>query len=74
MPAPEPHPCPGSCGVVVPHHQLACSPCWCRLPKPLRDDVNDAYRNRRRDGALLHMRAVSKAYDWYRANPREVTG
>lgn len=67
----EPHPCPGKCGAQVPHHQLACKPCWARLPKPLRDDVNDAYRNRRRDGAMPHLRAVSAAYGWYRANPAQ---
>jgi hypothetical protein len=67
------HPCPGKCGADVPQHQLACKPCWFRLPKPLRDGVNDAYRNKRRDGALPHLRAVSKAYGWYRANPAEAT-
>jgi hypothetical protein len=63
------HACPGGCGAQVPHHQLACKPCWFRLPKPLRDDVNDAYRNRRRDGALPHLRAIREASRWYRANP-----
>lgn len=68
---PEPtHPCPGGCGVLVPYVQLACKPCWSRLPKPLRDDVTGAYRLRRAE-PLRHVRAVSQASRWYRANPQE---
>jgi hypothetical protein len=67
------HPCPGGCGTQIPRHQLACKPDWFRLPRPLRDDVTDAYRNRPRDGVLPHLRAVGKARDWYRANPAEAT-
>lgn len=66
------HLCPGKCGAEVPNRQLACKPCWFRLPKPLRDDVNSAYRNRRRDGPLLHLRAISKAYHWYSDNPAQI--
>lgn len=62
------HKCPGGCGAAVPRSQLSCKPCWFRLPKPLRDDVNIAYRRRRSD-PLDHMRAISVASRWYRANP-----
>lgn len=62
------HPCPGGCGAAVARAQLSCKPCWFRLPKPLRDDVNAAYRKRRAE-PLVHMRAIAAASQWYRANP-----
>ena len=65
------HDCPGGCGAQVPHHQLACKPCWFRLPKPLRDDVNIGYRRRATDAAVSHRRALRDAFAWYRGNPRE---
>jgi hypothetical protein len=68
--AEQTHPCPGGCRAEIPHHQLSCKPCWFRLPKPLRDDVNSAYRKRRAE-PLGHARAVSAASRWYRANPQE---
>lgn len=68
---PEPtHACPGRCGAQVPYAQLACKPCWGRLPKPLKDDINAAYRQRRSD-PLAHLRAVGAAGNWYRANTQE---
>lgn len=68
---PEPtHACPGRCGAQVPYAQLACKPCWVRLPKPLKDDINAAYLRRRHE-PLAHLRAVQAARDWYQANTRE---
>lgn len=64
------HLCPGRCGAPVPRTKLSCKPCWFRLPKPLRDDITAAYRNRFTD-SLTHARALSAASQWYRANPRE---
>jgi hypothetical protein len=55
----------------VPRHQLACKPCWFRLPKIYRDEVNAAYRRRATDPSL-HRRALRQAFAWYRDNP-EVT-
>lgn len=62
------HGCPGDCGARVPRHQLACKPCWYRLPKPLRDAVNGAYRHRQQNPAA-HRSALAAAMDWYRRNP-----
>lgn len=62
------HACPGRCGAQVSRSQLSCKPCWFRLPKPLRDDVNAAYRKRRAD-PMGHMRTIAAASQWYRANP-----
>lgn len=62
------HGCPGDCGAQVPRHRLACPPCWYRLPAPLRDEVNAAYRARRSD-PRRHSLALRAALGWYRANP-----
>jgi hypothetical protein len=68
---PEPtHACPGGCGAQVPYGQLSCKPDWFRLPKPIRDEINTAYRHRRTDPGR-HLRAIRDAGRWYRANPRE---
>lgn len=69
---PDTHDCPGGCGAQVPRHQLACKPCWYRLPKPLRDDVNAGYRTRATDPSA-HRRALREASLWYRANPKEAS-
>jgi hypothetical protein len=65
---PDTHDCPGRCGNQVARHQLACKPCWFRLPKVYRDDVNAAYRGRARDPGR-HRRAMQQAFAWYRDNP-----
>lgn len=71
------HPCP-SCGVPgVPAHQLACKPCWFRLPQAIRDAVNGSYRaktyakrpNTRSAAVAAHRRALADAMAWYRDNP-----
>lgn len=62
------HPCPGCGAPGVPHHQLGCKPCWFRLPKDIRDEVNRAYRARQRDPAA-HRRALREATLWWRDNP-----
>jgi hypothetical protein len=67
--AEQTHSCPGGCGAAVPRTRLSCPPCWFRLPKPLRDDITAAYRNRFAD-SLTHARALSAASRWYRANPK----
>lgn len=69
MPLPDTHACPGLCGARVPRSHLSCKPCWFRLPKPLRDDVNAANRVRRSD-PMRHMRALAAASRWYRENPK----
>lgn len=39
------HCCPApGCDVQVPRHQLACRTHWFTIPKPLRDELNHAYR------------------------------
>lgn len=66
MTAPRPtHTCPGCKSVQVPRHKLACRPCWYRLPRALRQRINDAYR---RDSAA-HRGALREAFDWYRDHP-----
>jgi hypothetical protein len=62
------HGCPGDCGAQVPRHQLACKPCWFRLPKPYRDAVNDGYRHRMTN-PRPHRQALRDAMLWYRDNP-----
>lgn len=59
------HPCPSCDKRQVPRHQLACRPCWYRLPKALRDRLNNAYH---RD-PLDHPQAMRACLDWYRDNP-----
>jgi hypothetical protein len=62
------HPCPGCQAPGVPHSQLACKPCWWRLPKHLRDAVNSGYRVRVRN-PRIHREALAAALAWYRDNP-----
>jgi hypothetical protein len=65
------HACLGGCGAQVPRHHLSCKPCWYRLPAPLRDDVNFAYRHRAANPGE-HGRARRAAMTWYRENPLAV--
>lgn len=64
------HDCPGGCGTQVPQRQLACKPCWFRLPRALRDAVNNAYQRRAKD-PTAHKQAIRIAYQWYQNNPRK---
>lgn len=61
------HGCPG-CGEMVPRRLLSCRICWARLPEPLRDKVNHAYKMRQ-SAPLTHLRAIAEASQWYRDNP-----
>jgi hypothetical protein len=61
------HVCPGGCGAEVAYTRLACPADWFRLPKPLRDEINAAYRRRASDPAR-HRQALADAMNWYRAN------
>lgn len=63
------HDCPGGCGTQVPYHQLACKLCWGRLPRVLRDDINDQWRLRRLRRPNRHAQAIRAASLWYRRNP-----
>lgn len=63
------HGCPGDCGASVPRHQLACKPCWFRLPQGLRDAINRAYRNRQQK-PRVHVLALREAMRWYAEHPR----
>lgn len=72
------HPCPGCGALGVPRHQLACKPCWLRLPADLRNAVNGTYRARSRGSAdatrrsavvSAHRRALAAAMEWYRDHP-----
>jgi hypothetical protein len=70
MPAVETaHPCPGGCGARLPGNRLACTPCWVRLPNPLRNDLVRSYRERG-DSPMRHFAAVALTRQWYRDNPR----
>ena len=77
MPADTTHPCPGCQTPGVPRHQLACKPCWFRLPQDLRDAVNGTYRAKsyakrpetRSRAVVAHRQALAAAMTWYRANP-----
>lgn len=62
------HKCPGCGALGIPHAQLSCKPCWFRLPRPLRREVDAAYRIRGRD-TRRHLLAVGAASRWWRANP-----
>jgi hypothetical protein len=66
------HNCPGGCDRTVPRHLLACSPCWWRMPEEMRKEINIAYARRAHDPAG-HRRVIVEAYQWFRANPREVS-
>lgn len=66
-PVPRPtHTCPGCKQRQVPRHQLSCRPCWYRLPKELRDQLNGSYH---RGTASQHAEAMRACLDWYRDNP-----
>lgn len=74
MTAEQRHGCPGDCGETVARHQLACRRCWFRLPKPLRDRIDGAYRARRSapfDAARIraHRQLLVEATTWYRDHP-----
>lgn len=63
MPAPT-HTCPGCTKRQVGQHQLACRPCWYRLPSSLRYRLNNAYHQNPAD----HPDALRECLDWYRDN------
>lgn len=67
MPEDTTHPCPGCEQPGVPRHQLACRPCWAKLPSDLKNAVNGTFRRRLADPAP-HRRAAVAAYHWYRTN------
>jgi len=62
------HACPGGCGEEVAYARLSCVTCWLRLPRPIRDEINAAYRHRMQDRGR-HIKAMYEAAKWYRANP-----
>lgn len=72
------HECPCGCRGRVPRHQLACKPGWFRLPRHLRNAVNDTYYTRthtrdpdKRSAAVVaHRKALEMAFDWYERHPR----
>jgi len=68
--AADTHPCPGGCGAQISRERLSCPADWYRLPRELRDRINQAWRRRFTGGGLDHARALSEAARWYRANPR----
>jgi hypothetical protein len=59
------HTCPSCKKRQVKQHQLACRPCWYRLPNALRQRLNNAFHNNPTD----HPAALSACLDWYRDNP-----
>lgn len=59
------HTCPGRCEREVANHMFACPPCWSRLPRDLRQPINDNYLRDPR----AHMLAMADAQRWYRENP-----
>lgn len=63
------HACPGGCDAQVPRHQLACKPCWFRLPADLRNAVNGTFYHRQAD-PRAHRAALVAATTWYREHPR----
>jgi hypothetical protein len=72
--APDTHLCPGCEDVLVEAGRLSCPPCWFRLPKDIRDRINDAWKATRRHapGAYrAHREAVLLALRWYHINPRK---
>jgi hypothetical protein len=58
------HPCPGKCGQNVQRTLFACSTCWARLPRQLRENITDNILV----NPPAHLRAMSAACDWYRTN------
>lgn len=62
------HDCPGCKKRAVPRHQLSCKPCWYRLPKDLRDRLNNAFHRDPGD----HLAAMTACLNWYDDNPPAV--
>ncbi len=63
------HGCPGDCGARVQRSQLACKPCWFRLPQAYRNAISSAYK-RRSQHPTAHRAALAAAMRWYREHPR----
>lgn len=71
-----PHDCPGCGKPGVPQSQLACKPCWFKLPLDLRNAINGSYRartnarlpNTRSAAVRAHRQALANAMAWYRGN------
>lgn len=59
------HHCPSCQQPGIAYELLACRPCWWRLPKPLRNALNNAHRR----GGPAHRAALAAAINWYRRNP-----
>lgn len=56
------HECPATgCTRRVGIHMLMCRPHWFMVPKPLRDDVRDAYAGGMGAGSVEHVNAVRAA-------------
>ena len=56
------HECPAtSCTRRVGAHMLMCRPHWFMVPKPLRDDVWDAYSGGAGAGSVEHVDAIRAA-------------
>lgn len=64
------HECPGGgCTERIGSDRLACRNCWFRLPKALRNEIWEAYRNRvGPEGYRRHRNAVQAAVEWYVEN------
>lgn len=68
MTADSMHDCPApGCSARVERSRLACVRHWYMIPKPLRDNVWNAYRYKGM-GSEEHVEAVSAAIDWLEAN------
>ena len=62
------HECPApGCTAPVPFHQLACRKDWYRLPRSLRNALNDAYHGAGQ-GSDEHTVAMRACLTWYREN------
>jgi len=58
------HECPADrCSRSVPSHMLMCRNHWFMVPKPLRDDVWDAYAGGSGVGSDAHNEAIMAAID-----------
>jgi predicted amidophosphoribosyltransferase len=56
------HQCP-NCGKQMEHRwHLACDKCWAKLPKQLRTDVYDAYKNAHMSARHTELIAECYAY------------
>lgn len=42
-----------ACPEEIPRHQLMCGAHWAEVPKPLRDEINRAWKAYNREGASL---------------------